>query len=109
MWEGKRLLRTGDGRGDLEGRRGDADEVFHLTVQHIGAEFAGGGVAHEFEVIDFLAQHDGGAAVRGLVLVFRRRRIGGVVVAGVRIALGAGGERAEEQAGEGGAKDGFHG
>lgn len=88
-----------DGGDDLDGGRGDADEVLEFAVHDVERKFARGGVAHEFKMIGLLAEDDGRAAVGRDMLVLVRR----VIVAGVRIGgggfglgLGTGGEREEE-------------
>src|SRR5476649_1611104 len=52
----ERLLRAANRRDDFECGRLNADEFFHFTVEDVGSELAGGGIAHEFDVVGLVAE-----------------------------------------------------
>jgi hypothetical protein len=99
-------LATGH-RDELEGRRGEADEVLGVAVEHPRGEFARGRVAEQFEIVSVITDFDERAAVRRGVDVRGVSGVSGFFV--VVVGLGTGGRKeggADEGEEDGG---GFHG
>jgi hypothetical protein len=90
--KGERALLAAGKCDQFERGRRDADEVFGMTVEHVGRQFAGRRIADEFQIVGMLANLDERSTVR------RAMRMASATRRGFRPGTTAG--RNEEEGGE---------